>query len=448
MQKFILIILLATVFSAVVFAQNTSSKNPKTLEDLMEKVNKIKEEKKGDTKTKSDNKTANKKPVQKDLTINKKLIDSSYSRLTESEKQLCKNLPPIPARFVTGDDAQNFLDKTKDFSMMGFLTNNKKDITPTLLGYLAVYESVKNKASFIVTQGEKAKAAFETNNPSIQFGKNRGKIYVSSNSVVYLPLAETSFADEVVSANYVKGDLKFDTKNCLGVPDYILTKKRTEQKNVYSLGNNGTLQIKFTNNALVDVNGPDLFVFEEGQVEPTKLEISKDGMNWLDVGKISGGTSFVDIGSVVKPNEYYYYVRLTDLNSQSTVPGADIDAIAAIGAAIKLSLNAEVLFDLGKSVLKPEGIAAVKKFAADLKVMSKGNITIDGYTDDIGSDEANNKLSLDRAKSVSTILQQELKGAGIFTFSENGKGKLQPVAPNTNEENRKKNRRVEIIIGQ
>jgi len=448
MQKLILIIFSSALFSTLVFAQKPSSKNPKTLEDLMEKVNKIKEEKPGDSKNTSTNKTPNKKPVQKDLTINKKLIDSSYSRLTESEKQLFKNLPPVPARFVTGDDAQTFLNKTKDFSMMGFLTNNKKEITPTLIGYLAVYEGVKNKAGFIVTQGEKAKVEFENNNPTIQFGKNRGKVYVSSNSVVYLPLAETSFADEVVSANYVKGDLKFDTKNCLGVPDYIASKNRNEQKNIYSLGTNGTLQIKFTNNALVDVNGPDLFVFEEGQVEPTKLEISKDGVNWLDVGKISGGTSFVDISSVARPNEYFYYVRLTDLNSQSTVPGADIDAIAAIGAALKLSLNAEVLFDIGKSVLKPDGIAAVKKFAGDLKSMATGNITIDGYTDDIGSDEANIKLSLDRAKSVSSILQQELKGAGTFKFNENGKGKLQPVAPNTNEENRKKNRRVEIIIAQ
>ena len=448
MQKSILIALSATLFTTIIFAQKPSSNKPKTLEDLMEKVNKIKAEKTSDAKTKSTEVTRNNKPVQKDLTINKKLIDSSYSRLTESEKQLFKNFPQVPARFVTGEDAESFLNKTKDFSTVSFLAANKKAFTPTLIGYLAAFEGVKNKANFIVTEGEKAKQTFERNNPTIQFGKNRGKVYVSSNTVVYLPLAELSFADEVVSANYVKGDLKFDTKNCLGVPDYILSKNRNDQKNIYSLGNNGTLQIKFTNNALVDVNGPDLFVFEEGEVEPTKLEISKDGTNWLDVGKISGGTSFVDISSVAKPNEYFYYVRLTDLNSQSTVPGADIDAIAAIGAAIKLSLNAEVLFDLGKSILKPEGIAAVKKFAADLKQMSKGNISIDGYTDDIGTDEANSKLSLERAKSVSFILQQELKGAGNFSFTESGKGKSQPVAPNTNEENRKKNRRVEIIIGQ
>ena len=86
----------------------------------------------------------------------------------------------------------------------------------------------------------------------------------------------------------------------------------------------------------------------------------------------------------------YYYVRLKDRNTESKLAGADIDAIAAIGAAIRLSLNAEVLFDFGNAELKPEGVAAIKKLARQIESMPAARLNIDGFTDDIGNDDANN----------------------------------------------------------
>src|SRR5690606_27471548 len=61
-------------------------------------------------------------------------------------------------------------------------------------------------------------------------------------------------------------------------------------------------------------------------------EISKDNINWIDIGKISGGTSSVDIGPHVSSGDQFKFVRLTDLrdNPSGVTAGADIDAVAAI----------------------------------------------------------------------------------------------------------------------
>jgi outer membrane protein OmpA-like peptidoglycan-associated protein len=78
--------------------------------------------------------------------------------------------------------------------------------------------------------------------------------------------------------------------------------------------------------------------------------------------------------------------------------------------------------------------------------MPNAQINIDGFTDDIGTDEVNVKLSLQRAKAVAVILKEALKSKTGFIYTETGKGKDNPVVPNNSEENRKKNRRVEILV--
>ncbi len=368
-----------------------------------------------------------------------------YARLTDAEKALTKNLPAPPENIRTAQQAAEFEDKLKGRDIRKMIIENQT-ASINFKMYLVNYQSVHQKMALIVDKAAKAEATFKKENPNINFGQNTSKTYMCKTDVIYLPLGDASFADEVVSANYGKGDIRFPEKNCLGTPDYEEFANVRDNKGIYNLGLGGSLVVKFTDNALVDVNGTDLYVFEMGAVEPTLLEISTNGTNWLNVGQISGGVAEVDISKVAAPNEYYYYVRLTDLKSSSTVPGADVDAVAAIGAALKLSLNAEVLFDFGKSDLKPEGIAAIKNLANQLKDIEKATINIVGYTDDVGGDETNKKLSLLRAESVSKILQAELTSRKTFVYKEKGLGKQNPVAPNTNEENRRKNRRVELLV--
>tara|TARA_R110002033_G_scaffold2822_1_gene18168 strand:- start:7533 stop:9314 length:1782 start_codon:yes stop_codon:yes gene_type:complete len=294
----------------------------------------------------------------------------------------------------------------------------------------------------------KAKAAkdkFQKLNPDLYFGDEAGETYVGHmKKAVYLPLGELSFADAVVAYNHPLL-LTQQVKNVLGEPDVLQGYDIEDITGIHSLGLGGTITVQFTDNALTDVNGPDLYIFEIGQIEPTDLEISKDGKNWIHVGKIDGGVAEVDISPFVKQGELFYYVRLTDLKKESGLPGADVDAIAAIGAAMRLNLDSKVLFETGKSNLKPEGIIALKELAENIVVLKKGNVIVEGHTDDVGSAETNQKLSLARAKSVSAELKKLIPSSG-FRWKEKGFGESQPMVENDTDENRAKNRRVDVLI--
>jgi outer membrane protein OmpA-like peptidoglycan-associated protein len=71
-------------------------------------------------------------------------------------------------------------------------------------------------------------------------------------------------------------------------------------------------------------------------------------------------------------------------------------------------------------------------------------ITVEGYTDNIGNEEKNKKLSEERAKAVGNYLVQ--KGIDKSRISCKGYGSSRPIAGNNTEDGRYKNRRVEIIV--
>jgi OOP family OmpA-OmpF porin len=264
---------------------------------------------------------------------------------------------------------------------------------------------------------------------------------------VTLPLGDISFADEVVS--YVVGTgsaepllIYQNPHNALGAPN------QNGDSGFVSLGCGGTLILKFTDNALINVEGPDLFVFEVGSnIEPTTLSISKDGKKWIEVGKIAGGTAAVDIGDSVKTGEKFNYVKLTDLKSQckGESPGADIDAVAAIGTGMQINLNSSILFSLGSSVLKPEAKAELNKVVLQLKEFSSVQIVIEGHSDNIGSPATNLTLSKNRAKSVNDYFEAALKGKKL-KMNYYGYGDQYPVASNDSKQGQEKNRRVELVV--
>ncbi len=309
------------------------------------------------------------------------------------------------------------------------------------------YRSISNRTNFL-TKAKKAKDAFMEKNP-LWYSSKQAENYYSNQklNVIYLPLGELSFADKVISHFQGINDQGDFTQGCIGIPDVIGKSKYKDFFNgtICNIGVKGVLVVEFTDNVLIDVNGPDLYVFEVGKIEPTKLEISKDGQNWINIGKIEGGTAYVDIHDFVQPNDTFNYIRLTDLETYSAVPGADVDAIATIGGALRLSLDSEVLFDTGKYQLKKEGKNAIKELAKQIENLKKGVITIEGHTDNVGEINYNLKLSQKRAKSVSNELKNHLP-KNTFQWKEIGYGESRPLVKNDTDENRNKNRRVEILV--
>jgi OmpA-OmpF porin, OOP family len=150
----------------------------------------------------------------------------------------------------------------------------------------------------------------------------------------------------------------------------------------------------------------------------------------------------------VKTGQIFRYVRLTNIGKDcgGTTPGADIDAVAAVGSASRLTLDAAALFDTGKAVLKAGAENALN--ALTQRIRSQGTnvrITIEGHTDDVGSQEDNQRLSEARARSVRRYLAKELNlPAPALTVV--GYGESRRTAPNESEESRAKNRRVDILV--
>ena len=113
--------------------------------------------------------------------------------------------------------------------------------------------------------------------------------------------------------------------------------------------------------------------------------------------------------------------------------------------AIKVTFSSGILFDFNSSTLSDESKESLKQFATVLEDLgSNADITILGHTDNVGTAEANEKVSQKRADAV----KKELKKNGMDAnhLYAQGLSFNKPVADNDTEEGRALNRRVEIYI--
>ena len=103
-----------------------------------------------------------------------------------------------------------------------------------------------------------------------------------------------------------------------------------------------------------------------------------------------------------------------------------------------------VFFDSGKAILKKESYAALNELYDALKMKPAMVIEIAGHTDNVGSKEANQLLSEQRAVSVRAYLIR--KGIEANRIQAKGYGDTEPVAYNDSSEGRQQNRRTEVRI--
>ena len=165
------------------------------------------------------------------------------------------------------------------------------------------------------------------------------------------------------------------------------------------------------------------------------------------IGEISGGRADVDISNYTGPFELFYYLRLTDLKQHCGPgsPGSDIDAIGAIGSALRLTLDSGVVFGFNQSQLTTAAITKLDGVIAQVQSYPRSRITVAGHTDSQGNDDYNMQLSLQRAQAVSDYISLHLSRSRT-TIEAVGYGEASPVADNDSESGQQKNRRVEIIV--
>jgi OmpA-OmpF porin, OOP family len=126
-------------------------------------------------------------------------------------------------------------------------------------------------------------------------------------------------------------------------------------------------------------------------------------------------------------------------NEMSLLPASEIkQQLDEKGKAILY-----IQFDTDKATLQPDGEKAVAEIAKMLQQAPDLKLSINGYTDNTGTAEHNKQLSTDRATTVrNSLLAKGIDGANLQVA---GFGADKPLADNSSEENKAKNRRVELV---
>lgn len=249
-----------------------------------------------------------------------------------------------------------------------------------------------------------------------------------------------------------------DPREALGKPNY--TDNIREPPHAVSLGNGGAIVLELAGDPLMDVPGPELFVFESGpSPEAVEVEVSPDGEHWVFVGVAPGGAFALDIGPKVNKADTFRYVRIRDVKDSGPDNGpwlgAEIDAIAALRSKPsdeppppkmlpRIALSSEVLFRFDSDSLGPEGPAELDRVAKMLAGRPNCKLSIEGHTDDIGDEVYNLDLSERRAQTVRAYLVTH--GLLKDNVVARGFGESKPTVQNDSDEHRRRNRRVEIVL--
>lgn len=116
--------------------------------------------------------------------------------------------------------------------------------------------------------------------------------------------------------------------------------------------------------------------------------------------------------------------------------------------SVILRIDSAILFDVGKADIKNFGRDTIKKIA-ELMVQLDTEIAVQGHTDNLPIKTSlfptNWELSTKRATNVVIFLVNECK-IDPARLTATGNGEFKPIAPNDTEENRQKNRRIDIVI--
>jgi outer membrane protein OmpA-like peptidoglycan-associated protein len=112
--------------------------------------------------------------------------------------------------------------------------------------------------------------------------------------------------------------------------------------------------------------------------------------------------------------------------------------------AIKVTFDSGILFETGKYSLNEDAKEALSAFVEEMRELPETNITVYGHTDNTGSAAVNERVSLQRAKSVSDYLKR--LGIEAHRIVHEGKSFREPIADNSTAEGRRINRRVEVFV--
>ncbi len=153
------------------------------------------------------------------------------------------------------------------------------------------------------------------------------------------------------------------------------------------------------------------------------------------IGAAIGGLGGAGVGKMMDNQER---------DMRAALASSEAAAIAREGNLLAVTFKGDVTFDTNSSVVRPALHSEINRVGGILNQYPETLVRVEGHTDSQGSQEYNKELSIRRATAVKNLLlQQRVADSRIEIV---GYGETMPVATNSTEAGRQKNRRVEIKI--
>lgn len=173
------------------------------------------------------------------------------------------------------------------------------------------------------------------------------------------------------------------------------------------------------------------------------------GVGALAGAAIGGNTKGAVIGAGVGALGGYVWsqhMQQKKLAMERATMGSGVGVTQTPDNQLMLNIPSDVSFDVGRADIKPNLRPILDQFAQGLGSQANTEVRIIGHTDSTGSDELNDRLSIQRAEATRNYLAA--RGVNPQRIMIAGRGEREPVADNSTEAGRARNRRVEIFLGE
>lgn len=148
-----------------------------------------------------------------------------------------------------------------------------------------------------------------------------------------------------------------------------------------------------------------------------------------------------EVAEVAPPPSSWADSRISTLTTLATQQGYEVERE---GEQIRLLIPVDGNFHPKRTLLLPSGLVPLSKVAQALKADGASRVSVIGHSDSDGNEELNQKLSMERAQAVASVLR--LGGIERHRMHLQAMADMQPRADNSSYTGRKLNRRVEIIL--
>ena len=157
------------------------------------------------------------------------------------------------------------------------------------------------------------------------------------------------------------------------------------------------------------------------------------------IGAVGGGLAGAAVGSYMDSQK-----RDLEKNLGQEIQSGEARVEKMPNDVVRITMTSHTAFDTDSVNIKPGFHSTLDKLADVVVRYGKTSLTIVGHTDNVGSDQYNQKLSERRAVSVAQYF--ESRRVSPLRLATLGKGEGEPVASNNTESGRSANRRVEIYV--